>query len=658
MKVKRVLTGLLAALLLATVSAAIPAKIASAVSTTVDLHYSVDSYESLKSLLEQTTSFPAYERPVCIKLEKNIVVKNLKKGQEITIAIENRNAILDLNGHNLIVTSNSSEVPALFQIDQNADVAFIDSTNTLGSIVFNSVNPNASVVQINSGDVNFTNYNAIMTLGENVNYRSVSAKTGSNAVVSAPGGAASVRLLGGQLINHMERGSAFQFVPKENDSFFGSLIIAGNVLFSCDNVKSNATLLLTTGKMARIQMGACYLTNSGEAPLAEDTTKQEYTCENCKKVFDELSDTCPNCKAKNSFISHRITLDQWFITNSLETYQNEVQDVIVNDTSIWKNILNQKVTDLGTGAAKVLVKDTCGEGWDWDGSIEAGHITVCAGCGAYQTNLTPHHFSNLVTPTKPNCIIPGITAGKICDYDVGDHICGYIIEYPEEIPTTNQHTYRFVKYTETPTFTTSGKKLYRCNATGTTNGGTITCGKTKIKTVAATKNRLSTLRLSKTQYTYNGKVKTPAVVIQDKNGKSLVKGKHYTVSYAKGRKNVGEYQVTIKFKGGYHGKTSLKFQVFPKKAAITNLNAEKRTIIAAWKSQTAQVAGYQLQYATDSTFKNAQTVTITKNTTSSTAIRGLKSNQKYYVRMRTYQTTATKKNFASGWSTVKTITTK
>ena len=279
MKVKRVLTGLLAALLLATVSAAIPAKIASAVSTTVDLHYSVDSYESLKSLLEQTTSFPAYERPVCIKLEKNIVVKNLKKGQEITIAIENRNVILDLNGHNLIVTSNSSEVPALFQIDQNADVAFIDSTNTLGSIVFNSVNPNASVVQINSGDVNFTNYNAIMTLGENVNYRSVSAKTGSNAVVSAPGGAASVRLLGGQLINHMERGSAFQFVPKENDSFFGSLIIAGNVLFSCDNVKSNATLLLTTGKMARIQMGECYLTNSGEAPLAEETTKQEYTCE-------------------------------------------------------------------------------------------------------------------------------------------------------------------------------------------------------------------------------------------------------------------------------------------------------------------------------------------------------------------------------------------
>ena len=232
MKVKRVLTGLLAALLLATVSAAIPAKIASAVSTTVDLHYSVDSYESLKSLLEQTTSFPAYERPVCIKLEKNIVVKNLKKGQEIAIAIENRNAILDLNGHNLIVTSNSSEVPALFQIDQNADVAFIDSTNTLGSIVFNSVNPNASVVQINSGDVNFTNYNAIMTLGENVNYQaSLSAKTGSNAVVSAPGGAASVRLLGGQLINHLERGSAFQFVPKENDSFFGSTCLSPVMCF-------------------------------------------------------------------------------------------------------------------------------------------------------------------------------------------------------------------------------------------------------------------------------------------------------------------------------------------------------------------------------------------------------------------------------------------
>ena len=60
----------------------------------------------------------------------------------------------------------------------------------------------------------------------------------------------------------------------------------------------------------------------------------------------------------------------------------------------------------------------------------------------------------------------------------------------------------------------------------------------------------TTVSLSATSYTYNGKVKTPTVTVKD-GKKVLTKDTDYTVTYADGRKNAGKYTVKVRGKGIY-----------------------------------------------------------------------------------------------------------
>ncbi len=58
------------------------------------------------------------------------------------------------------------------------------------------------------------------------------------------------------------------------------------------------------------------------------------------------------------------------------------------------------------------------------------------------------------------------------------------------------------------------------------------------------------VKLSKTKFKYNGKVKKPTVTAYAPDGKKISK-RYYTVTYQKGRRKVGKYKVTVKFKGKY-----------------------------------------------------------------------------------------------------------
>ena len=57
---------------------------------------------------------------------------------------------------------------------------------------------------------------------------------------------------------------------------------------------------------------------------------------------------------------------------------------------------------------------------------------------------------------------------------------------------------------------------------------------------------------SKTSLVYNGVVQNPDYIIVDANG-DIIAPSNYTVTYAKGCKNVGKYTATITFKGNYEG---------------------------------------------------------------------------------------------------------
>jgi len=205
----------------------------------------------------------------------------------------------------------------------------------------------------------------------------------------------------------------------------------------------------------------------------------------------------------------------------------------------------------------------------------------------------------------------------------------------------------------------SGHTLFSKNDKATYNkNGKITnvckyCGKTISKKAIP---KASNIKLSASSYTYNGKVRKPSVTVKDSNG-NKISSKYYTVTYSKGRKNVGQYTVAIKFKGNYSGTVKKTFTIKPKSTSISKLTSGKKKFTVKWKKQTAQTTGYQIQYSTSSKFKSAKTASVSKNKTTSKTISKLKAKKKYYVRIRTYKTVNGKKIYSS-WSKTKTVTTK
>lgn len=180
------------------------------------------------------------------------------------------------------------------------------------------------------------------------------------------------------------------------------------------------------------------------------------------------------------------------------------------------------------------------------------------------------------------------------------------------------------------------------------------CGKTISTTVIP---KASSIKLEATTLTYNGKVRTPRVIVKDSKGKALVKNKDYTVSYSSGRKNVGKYAVKITFKGNYTGTKTLYFTIKPKATSISSVSAGSKKFTVKWKKQSTQVTGYQIQYSTSSKFTSPKTVTVSSYKTTSKTISKLKGKKKYYVRVRTYKTVG-KTKYYSSWSSAKSVTTK
>lgn len=161
--------------------------------------------------------------------------------------------------------------------------------------------------------------------------------------------------------------------------------------------------------------------------------------------------------------------------------------------------------------------------------------------------------------------------------------------------------------------------------------------------------------LSTTTYTYDGKVKKPKVVAKDGKGKTIAT-KYYTVKYPSGRKNVGTYTVSVKFKGKFKGSKSLKFKIVPKGTTISSVSADVRSFVVKYKKQSTQTTGYQVQFADNSAFKSATTKTVSKNSTTTYRVNA-KGNHKYYVRVRTYKKSG-KTNYYSAWSKAQSVTTK
>lgn len=163
------------------------------------------------------------------------------------------------------------------------------------------------------------------------------------------------------------------------------------------------------------------------------------------------------------------------------------------------------------------------------------------------------------------------------------------------------------------------------------------------------------VKLSTSAYTYNGKVKTPSVKVSV-NGTVLTKD-NYSVSYGKGRKNVGKYTVKVTLKNDYAGSKTVSFKINPPKSAVKKLKKGKKSFTVYVKKQSKQTSGYQVQYSTSKKFKSPKAKSLTSYKKTKLKVKKLKKHKKYYVRVRTYKKVG-KAKYYSSWSSAKSVKTK
>ena len=451
--------------------------------------------------------------------------------------------------------------------------------------------------------------------------------------------------------------------------------------------------------------------------LADDNTEtQRYTSVTVQYKFEDGSEI-PNTAGGTFTVPYGTKLD---LTPAKTLYDYEFIKVdglnkpIVSDGTVvtyyYKNKNEEHTHNLTLVAAKAATCTTAGN---------SAYYT-CDGCDKWFADATGS--VEITDKTSVKIPAPGHTAGTEWKSDDTNHWhectvagCGVIIEstksahdygsdnvcdtcgYDKTVPHTHNLTLVAAK---AATCTEGGKEAYyKCEgcgkfyedvlgtkeitdlaswgniakiahttkqtvtkATPTANGKIVNycsvCKKTLSTTVIP---KASSIKLKATSLTYNGKVRTPKVIVKDRTGKTLVKNTDYTVSYAKGRKYVGKYAVKITFKGKYSGTKTLYFTIKPKATSISSLKAGSKKFTVKWKKQATQTTGYQVQYSASSKFSKAKTVTVGKNTTVSKKISKLSGKKKYYVRVRTYKTVKINGKsirIYSGWSKAKTVTTK
>ena len=159
--------------------------------------------------------------------------------------------------------------------------------------------------------------------------------------------------------------------------------------------------------------------------------------------------------------------------------------------------------------------------------------------------------------------------------------------------------------------------------------------------------------LSTSIYEYDGGYMKPGVVVK-LNDTLLVAGKDYTVSYINNKK-VGTATVIVNGIGQYTGSVSRTFTINPAKQNIQKLETRYGGFFVDW-AQKGSATGYEIQYATNYGFTNAETKKLTANRPDTATIGGLYRGRNYFVRVRSY-TIVRGSTYYGEWSPIKNVVT-
>ncbi len=190
--------------------------------------------------------------------------------------------------------------------------------------------------------------------------------------------------------------------------------------------------------------------------------------------------------------------------------------------------------------------------------------TVCNDCkeivvSGTEIAVNPNNHkgaTSVINKKDATCTAKGCTGDTKCDD------CGAILKKGTEIAAKG-HSLNTVVTKATPTKDGSIAKVCK------------NCKQTVSKTTIA---KVSNIKVNTAKYVYNGKVKKHLqLLLRIQKGKTLRKNTDYTVTYAKGRKNVGKYKVTVTLKGNYSGTKTLSFTIVPKGTKLSSVKAGKKS---------------------------------------------------------------------------------
>lgn len=356
------------------------------------------------------------------------------------------------------------------------------------------------------------------------------------------------------------------------------------------------------------------------------------------------ADTVGFNAVNQNFNSQMYCTENWFNISSLAcAIRPNFSSNSVNIT-----ISNQKTYDITTNSAKVAFTTNNTS----NASISNfGVLIKKSSSSSWEKDYRENYSTTYANPTTEYVIGSGKEVNYTLQSGTSYSWQPYVISngkyYYGSVKTFNTaapaHTHSYSNVINKATLTADGEIVYKCS-----------CGSVAARN---TIYKIDSVKLSSTLYTYNGKAKKPSVKVYDRAG-NQINSSNYTVQYQTGRTTVGKYAVKVTFKNNYSGTKTLYFKIRPQGTNLVSVTPGSKRFTVKWNKQTTQTTGYQIQYATNSSFtSNVVTLSNSNNNTASTTIKNLKAKKKYYVRIRTYKIVNSTKYY-SAWSGYKYVTTK
>ncbi len=192
-------------------------------------------------------------------------------------------------------------------------------------------------------------------------------------------------------------------------------------------------------------------------------------------------------------------------------------------------------------------------------------------------------FDKIISEKKASCNEEGIV--------ISECSCGKLQE--KIIPKT-EHEYKekLIK----ASFNEDGKFTNSCN----------NCGDTLSERIISA---VTVCALEEESFVYDGQVKTPKVVLKDKNGNVVTSADINIISSSE----LGEYSVSVELKGDYKGKTTLYYRIVPKDVSFVKGQISGKNLTLEFTS-SEKADGYRIYYKKGEELVTLDTFTATSGT--------------------------------------------